>query len=135
MRAPPLSNLQPRPPDPGPSYRASSLRTSSKSRTSGTASRCGGTAAAGCLGTPPSGTARVNPPLTCLWMSWRRCCSPGSSLQGLPGLSHRTSMRSSTKGTPRGGAPPPGRRWPCTWLRCWSPDTTDQKNLLKLIWH
>lgn len=137
-RAPPLGDLlRPHPPDPGPSSRgASSRRSPPESRTSGRESRCGGTAAAACgLCTRRSGTAAIAPPPTCLWTSWRGCCSPELSPPGSPPfgtLSHGTLWRSSTEDTPRAGAPPPGQRWPCTCLKCWSPDTTELRTLLRI---
>lgn len=127
---PPPNNLQSLPLGPGPSSRASSKRSPRLCRTSGTACQCGGTAAAaGRLSTPPSGTARLVLPLTCLWTSSRGCYSREPSPPGstpISTLSHRTSWRSSAEDTPKAGAPPTGQRWPCIWLRCWSRDITDQ---------
>uniref|UniRef100_A0A3Q2WBP8 Ankyrin repeat domain-containing protein 53-like n=1 Tax=Haplochromis burtoni TaxID=8153 RepID=A0A3Q2WBP8_HAPBU len=111
---------------------ASSQRNPSQNPTSVTASPFGGTAPAGNFSTPPGGTARLAPLLTCLWMSLRGCCFPEPSLPGSPGhrtLSHRTWWRSSIKDALRSTTPPPGQRWPCVWLRCWSLDSTDFPSL------
>lgn len=97
----------------GASSQASSQRNPSQNPTSVTASPFGGTAPAGNFSTPPGGTARLAPLLTCLWMSLRGCCFPEPSLPGSPGhrtLSHRTWWRSSIKDALRSTTPPPGQR-------------------------
>lgn len=115
------------PPTLGLFSQASPRRGPHRYRTSGTAS-WSGSAAVGSWSTPQSGTARLAGYPTCLRTSSRGCCSLKRSLPGSPPpatLSRGASQRFDASGAPRRGPPPPGPRWPCTWLRCWSLDTTD----------
>lgn len=125
-RTSPKHSSLPYPTVPGLSL-ASTQRNPAQTQTSGKMSCCWRTASTRGFTTWPSGTQRLTSLPTCLWTRFRDCCFPerfllGSTRHGT--LSRGTSRKSSTKVSLREGAPLPGQRWSCTWLRSWSWDTT-----------